>query len=910
MAAEAHAATANAQLAAARRAESNGALGLALELLGDACRQLRARGQASLYVLEWKAQLETAVGDHACAESSLLACKQLAVVAGHRPAVFRMDLLRAHNAIREGDQARAEELLAALRGDGATLGSPAPRRYAEISRWLRELAFRDRWRQVIAALRVEAALVIAELWAAHGHYDSAHRLVASVHAELPAASSTIDSGQVTLRQTEWLVAAGRLEEAEASLARVLPSPDTMTRIRVGLVTAHLALARGHLADALRACSTLDPPPGTPSLFTAVVAAKIAVLVELNLLQQAQQTASAAIARLGGARMHRPFVELLERASASAAARRSSAIAQWELPFRGPPSLQGDGGSEQDRPTWNPALAQPSAQGPGFAATWIRAANRVMLALERGDLLEAARQQADLEQITKDVESHSVTAQVALSAALVSYYRRGPTIELVDELDAIATAFERTGCRLGAARAARFAAWASAALGHRQAHFEHSQRAASLLETVSRELGVADRMQFLMNKWNGRDELAAALMRRLLEGGSATTWRPSRSELCRTYRKIDALTHWPIDDALGDPRARTLADPTRDVVARWVDDQLASRTGRRGAFRLRSVLGLWRIPRQTLILHYHMLADRTYLFRIAFGHIDLRVLPAGRLHLTRDLLGPFSSRRALSELATYCGITEALDDFRSVRRLVIIPHDAIANVPFAALLVDGNPLCARVTISQLDRLSRLRRPRRRRRNGGRFVSVGRRAYAGSGYADLPSAEVEAAIVGQLAPGAVKLLLGDDATIGNVLGSLTGARGVHVAAHGVFDAQHPDQAGILLRDQATLRTLSIRELQKADLRSLDLVTLATCRSAAHATLPGRERICLPTALLDAGARGVIASLWPIEDRASTTVMAALYRHLRSAPPSIALAQTQAALSSLPATHWGGLVFYGND
>ena len=109
---------------------------------------------------------------------------------------------------------------------------------------------------------------------------------------------------------------------------------------------------------------------------------------------------------------------------------------------------------------------------------------------------------------------------------------------------------------------------------------------------------------------------------------------------------------------------------------------------------------------------------------------------------------------------------------------------------------------------------------------------------------------------------------------------------------------------------MKLLTLRELRRVDLRGLALATLATCRSAEHARLPGRERICLPTALLDAGARGVIASLWPVEDEPSVELMSTLYEELRTQPPARALAAMQARMANRPARQWAGLVFYGNE
>jgi CHAT domain-containing protein len=145
---------------------------------------------------------------------------------------------------------------------------------------------------------------------------------------------------------------------------------------------------------------------------------------------------------------------------------------------------------------------------------------------------------------------------------------------------------------------------------------------------------------------------------------------------------------------------------------------------------------------------------------------------------------------------------------------------------------------------------------------------------------------------------------------MLGALRDAAWVHVAAHGVAHAADPAGSGILLRDGAGYRTLPLRELRRVERARPWLVTLATCRSADAPVLPGGARICIPSALLDAGARGVIAALWPIEDASSVTLMEALYQRLRDEPPSVALARMQAELRARPAHQWAGLVFYGND
>lgn len=356
-------------------------------------------------------------------------------------------------------------------------------------------------------------------------------------------------------------------------------------------------------------------------------------------------------------------------------------------------------------------------------------------------------------------------------------------------------------------------------------------------TIARELPPGLRPQYLLNKWNGRDEFVAGRMRELPHDPATGELTATRREVIAAFREIELMTRWPV--------------------------------------------------------------DRAYLFRMTRGRIDVRALAIGRLQLQLDMRAALDDPEQLARLAEHLGIAEALDRFPRTRRLVIVPHDAIAGVPFAALPVGGAPLCARVAIAQIDRLERLQR-RRWFYRLERGVAIGLDDYRGSGARDLAAAECEARDVAAALRG--EALVGDRATCDAMSAAVRGAGWVHVAAHGAADAADPANSGIVLRDRAGHRTLALRELRQIEAERLSLVTLATCRSADAPVLPGGARICIPSALLDAGARGVIAALWPIEDGPSVEVMAALYARLRRKRPSVALAEMQAALRERPAHQWG--------
>ncbi|HEX7841816.1 MAG TPA: CHAT domain-containing protein, partial [Kofleriaceae bacterium] len=702
---------------------------------------------------------------------------------------------------------------------------------------------------------------------------------------------------------ELRLEAGQIHRAHGAAASLAPAGDALGRVRQALVRARIGLTAGRLRDAYDRIDELAAAPeGDPSLFASAAATRAAIFVELNLWRRAQEVATEAIRRLGSGPGVEPLVQLLARAKRDAGTRGRSVMAVWELPFEAP----GVAARRQARPSVS--LPGQAVGAPWrLASAWTSHANRVLEALEQNDLGAAATHQAALETATASVESDYIAARVRLSALLIAYCG-APSPATLEALCAVAQTLHELGARGAEAQATRYSAWAAAKLGRRDDYVGLARRSAAIIEEIARELPPVERGLYLTNKWNGRDELVAARLRELLDGGAAGPRTPSQRELCQVFREIDVLTHWAIDHAFGDRRAEALLDATSDEIVPWIRETLLALPTQRGGFRMRSPLSLWRLPARTLVLHYHVLPDRTYLFRIARGHIDMVPLPLGRVHLRTDMRALLDDPEALACLARDAGVAGALERFPGIRRLVIVPHDAMANLPFAALPVGGEPLCTQVAISQLDRLERLRR-RRWFRRSGRCVSVGLSSYAGSDARDLPAAEDEAHAVAGLA-GAGSILTGDAASCDGVLEALRGAARVHIAAHGSFRPDDPGQNGILLRDGGGYRTLSLHELRREPLKRLQLVTLATCRSAESALLPGGERICLPTALLDAGARGVIAALWPVDDTASVEVMTTLYRHLRTERPSVALARTQAELQDRPRQQWAGLVFYGND
>jgi CHAT domain-containing protein len=107
-----------------------------------------------------------------------------------------------------------------------------------------------------------------------------------------------------------------------------------------------------------------------------------------------------------------------------------------------------------------------------------------------------------------------------------------------------------------------------------------------------------------------------------------------------------------------------------------------------------------------------------------------------------------------------------------------------------------------------------------------------------------------------------------------------RVIHVAAHGVSDAAEPDRAGLVLAPGAPTEDgfWQAREIVRSRLNA-DAVVLSACETGSG-RLQGQEGVMnIARSFLVAGARSVVASLWSIDDRSTTTLMESFYTHLKT-------------------------------
>jgi tetratricopeptide (TPR) repeat protein len=98
-------------------------------------------------------------------------------------------------------------------------------------------------------------------------------------------------------------------------------------------------------------------------------------------------------------------------------------------------------------------------------------------------------------------------------------------------------------------------------------------------------------------------------------------------------------------------------------------------------------------------------------------------------------------------------------------------------------------------------------------------------------------------------------------------------IHLACHGQFRSDNPMFSSLHLADGS----VTVRDVCAIRLEA-ELVTLSACETGLNKIFAGEEILGLARGFLSAGARCLILSLWTVNDRATSVLMADLYDNLQ--------------------------------
>jgi CHAT domain-containing protein/tetratricopeptide (TPR) repeat protein len=154
-----------------------------------------------------------------------------------------------------------------------------------------------------------------------------------------------------------------------------------------------------------------------------------------------------------------------------------------------------------------------------------------------------------------------------------------------------------------------------------------------------------------------------------------------------------------------------------------------------------------------------------------------------------------------------------------------------------------------------------------------------------------------------------------------GLLAQARYVHFATHGVLglDTGQPPALVLSLVDNDGARDadggvndgfLRLDEVTRLQLNA-DLVVLSACETGKGRLYAGEGVTGLARAFLYAGSRGLVCSLWAVDDRETATFMAHLYGGLKNGQPAadaLRAAKLEMIRAKKPPVYWAPFILIG--
>ncbi len=209
-----------------------------------------------------------------------------------------------------------------------------------------------------------------------------------------------------------------------------------------------------------------------------------------------------------------------------------------------------------------------------------------------------------------------------------------------------------------------------------------------------------------------------------------------------------------------------------------------------------------------------------------------------------------------------------------RKLVIVPHGPLHQVPFHALFDGERYLVERFELSYAPSATVYALCQERT-----STNQDKTLVFGVDDPTIPAATAEARAIAERLPGN-EVYVGEAATMETLRSAVTGCGVLHLACHGLFRSDNPMFSALKLHDDW---------LMAADAMDLDLdgalVTLSACESGRSEVYGGDETVGLTRAFLGAGAATLAVSLWLVQDETTAELMGEWYDRLRDGQSRVA-------------------------
>ncbi|MEM7715936.1 MAG: CHAT domain-containing protein [Cyanobacteria bacterium P01_A01_bin.68] len=257
--------------------------------------------------------------------------------------------------------------------------------------------------------------------------------------------------------------------------------------------------------------------------------------------------------------------------------------------------------------------------------------------------------------------------------------------------------------------------------------------------------------------------------------------------------------------------------------------------------------------------------------------------------------------------------EAKSDLKDTKNLVFVLDGLFRNIPMSALY-DGQQYLIEKYAVTLSPGLQLMQGTSLKANNIKAVVAGI-SEARRGFSALPGVKSEVKQISDKV-NSTSTLLNDNLTEASLSEKLKkgSANVVHLATHGQFSSRLDDTFLLTWDGQINIKELSelLRNRQSRQSQSIDLLVLSACDTAAG---DNRAVLGLAGLAVKSGARSTIASLWPVKDKATVSLMNSFYENLLKSGTTKAEALRQAQIKMMKETDfkepffWSAFVLVGS-
>lgn len=301
-----------------------------------------------------------------------------------------------------------------------------------------------------------------------------------------------------------------------------------------------------------------------------------------------------------------------------------------------------------------------------------------------------------------------------------------------------------------------------------------------------------------------------------------------------------------------------------------------------------------IPADEVLVEYYYNAPDLYAFVLGRSGLTAVRIEAGELledvrRYRQYLENAGSTGHLTLAKKLYDSLVRPIAERIDAKKIVVVAHGPLHYLPFNALHDGQGYLIERYSLRMLPSASVLKYLRTQPvAKAGNILAFGNPDLGDPRY-DLAYAEAEAVAVAKKRAQS-RVLLRKDANEAAFRQYGSGFRYLHFATHGEFNADAPLKSALLLaKDREHDGMLTVDKLYSLKLDA-DLVTLSACETGLGKIANGDDVVGLTRGFLYAGASSIVASLWKVDDKATSYLMTRFYDNLEQADKREALRQAQ--------------------